>query len=238
VKARLFSPRSTLWPMLWKEFVQMRRDRLTLAMMLGLPAIQLLLFGYAIQTEVRHLPLLVLDESRSSESRALVSVLENTGNFRVVGHVADREGIRRAVERGSARAALVIPPTYAADIARHRPATAQVIVDAADPMASAAAMSGAAMAGPGLRAGLTALRPEAGRRPNLYAGFAWALLAVAVVGVIAVRAGLVSLFWLELAAALLFILFWLAQTFAELSPRDEGSDAGTAADTAGAPSPR
>jgi len=98
--------------------------------------------------------------------------------------------------------------------------------------------SGAAMAGPGLRAGLTALRPEAGRRPNLYAGFAWALLAVAVVGVIAVRAGLVSLFWLELAAALLFILFWLAQTFAELSPRDEGSDAGTAADTAGAPSPR
>jgi ABC-2 type transport system permease protein len=133
--------------MLWKEFVQMRRDRLTLAMMLGLPAIQLLLFGYAIQTEVRHLPLLVLDESRSSESRALVSVLENTGNFRVVGRVADREGIRRAVERGSARAALVIPPTYAADIARHRPATAQVIVDAADPMASAAAMSGAAMAG-------------------------------------------------------------------------------------------
>lgn len=142
----LFHRRSTLWPMLWKEFVQMRRDRFTLGMMLGLPAIQLLLFGFAIQTEVRHLPTLVLDESRSSESRALIAVLENTGNFRMTGRAASRDEIRRAIERGSARAALVIPPAYAADIARGRPATAQVIVDAADPMASAAAMSGAALA--------------------------------------------------------------------------------------------
>ena len=142
----LFHRRSTLWPMLWKEFVQMRRDRFTLGMMLGLPAIQLLLFGFAIQTEVRHLPTLVLDESRSSESRALIAVLENTGNFRITGHAASRDEIRRAIERGSARAALVIPPAYATDVARGRPAAAQVIVDAADPMASAAAMSGAALA--------------------------------------------------------------------------------------------
>jgi ABC-2 type transport system permease protein len=132
--------------MLWKEFVQMRRDRFTVGMMLGLPAIQLLLFGFAIQTEVRHLPALVLDESRSRESRALIAVLENTGNFRIVGQATSREQIRRAIERGTARAALVIPPTYAADIARGRAATAQVIVDAADPMASAAALSGAALA--------------------------------------------------------------------------------------------
>jgi hypothetical protein len=82
--------------------------------------------------------------------------------------------------------------------------------------------SGLAMAVPGLRAGVTALRPEPGR-PNLYAGLAWALLAVAVGGVIAVRAGLVSLFWLELVAAVLFILFWLAQTFAELPPKEEAN---------------
>ena len=86
--------------------------------------------------------------------------------------------------------------------------------------------SGLAMAGPGLRAGVTALRPQGGRGPNLYAGFAWALLVVAAVGVIAVRAGLVSLFWLELVAALLFILFWLAQTFAELPRRPQEADAG------------
>lgn len=138
----------------------MRRDRFTLGMMLGLPAIQLLLFGFAIQTEVRHLPMLVLDESRTSESRALIAVLENTGSFRITGRAANREAVRLAIQRGTARAALVIPPTYAIDIARRRPASAQVIVDAADPMASAAAMSGAALAATARSLDLTA-----GRRP-------------------------------------------------------------------------
>ena len=73
--------RSPLWAMLWKELVQLRRDRMTLGLMLGIPAIQLALFGYAIQTEVRHLPTVVLDESRSSESRRLVEVFANSGNF-------------------------------------------------------------------------------------------------------------------------------------------------------------
>ena len=72
----------------------MRRDRLTLGMMLGIPAIQLAMFGYAIQTEVRHLPTVVLDESRSSESLALVDELRNTGNFDIVGVRARPQGAR------------------------------------------------------------------------------------------------------------------------------------------------
>src|SRR3972149_564510 len=100
---------SPLWPMLWKELVQMRRDRFTLGMLIGIPAIQLLLFGFAIRMEVRHLPAVVLDESRTTESRALAKALENTGNLGIVGEVADREALRRAVERGDARAALVLP---------------------------------------------------------------------------------------------------------------------------------
>jgi ABC-2 type transport system permease protein len=134
------------WPMLWKEFIQMRRDRLTFLMMTGLPAIQLLLFGYAIQTDVRHLRTVVLDESRTAESRALVTVMANTGNFDVVGNVASREAIRIAIENGEANAALVIPPDYASDVMRGRTATAQMIVDAADPQSSAAAISGAQLA--------------------------------------------------------------------------------------------
>jgi ABC-2 type transport system permease protein len=78
--------------MLWKELVQLRRDRMTLGLMLGIPAIQLALFGYAIQTEVRHLSTVVLDESRTSESRRLVEVLRNSGNFDIVGPVDDRGG--------------------------------------------------------------------------------------------------------------------------------------------------
>ena len=67
--------RNLVWPMLRKEFIQMRRDRLTFALIFGVPVIQLLLFGYAIRMEVRHLPMVVLDRSQSSESRALVSVM-------------------------------------------------------------------------------------------------------------------------------------------------------------------
>ena len=134
------------WPMLWKEFIQMRRDRLTFAMILLLPAIQLALFGYAIQTDVRHLKTVVLDESRTAESRALVTVIANTGNFDIIAHVSNRDAIREAIESGEVTAALVIPPDYARDIAQGRTATAQMIVDAADPQSSAAAISGAQLA--------------------------------------------------------------------------------------------
>ncbi len=136
-----------LWPMLWKEFIQMRRDRLTLAMMVVIPIVQLLLFGYAIRTEVRHLPTLVLDEARSSDSRALISALEQTQNFRIIGAAASREEIAERVQRGEARAAVIIPPDYTRDVRRGRTAQAQVIVDAADPMESSAAISGASLAG-------------------------------------------------------------------------------------------
>jgi ABC-2 type transport system permease protein len=132
--------------MLWKEFVQMRRDRMTLALMLAIPAMQLVLFGFAIRTEVRDVPTVLLDQARSSESRALAAVLENTGNFRLVGSVEGRDALRAEIESGRAQAALVIPPDYTEDVKRGRTASAQVIVDAADPMSSSAALSGAALA--------------------------------------------------------------------------------------------
>ncbi len=125
----------------------MRRDRLTVAMMVGLPAVQLALFGYAIRTEVRHLPTVVMDESRSPSSRALVDALRNTGNFDIVARVMNRAEIRARIEAGDARAALVIPPDFETEIKRGRRPTAQVIVDAADPLASTAAINAAALAG-------------------------------------------------------------------------------------------
>ncbi len=137
---------SAFWPMLRKEFLQMRRDRLTLAMMVVLPAIQLMLFGYAIRTEVRHLPTVVLDESRTAESRALVETIRNTGNFDIAAEVRSRGELDDWIRRGAASAGLVIPPDYATAIKRGRTATAQLIVDAADPLASSAAMSGASLA--------------------------------------------------------------------------------------------
>ena len=137
---------SRVWPMLWKEFIQMRRDRLTLALIIGMPALQLVLFGYAVQTEVRHQPTVVLDESRTSESRALIATVANSGTFDIVGHVRSRDEVQSRIEEGAAVAALIIPPHFMADIKRGRTAEAQMIVNAADPQAASAALAGAQLA--------------------------------------------------------------------------------------------
>ena len=137
---------SAFWPMLQKEFLQMRRDRLTLAMMVVLPAVQLVLFGYAIRTEVRHLPTVVWDGSRTQESRALIDAIRNTGNFDITAMVDGRGAVEEKLQRGDAAAALIIPPDFATDIKRGRTASAQLIVDAADPLSSQAALSGASAA--------------------------------------------------------------------------------------------
>lgn len=151
-----------VWPMLWKEFIQLRRDRFTLGMVVGVPAIQITLFGFAIRTEVRHLPMVVLDESHTAQSRALVQAMANTRNFDLSRAVTSREEIRRLIERGDAQAALIIPATFATDLKRRRTAHAQIIVDAADPMASSAALSGAALAG-----SVTATAMNPGSNPAL-----------------------------------------------------------------------
>jgi len=153
--------------MLRKEFIQMRRDRLTLAMMTMIPAGQLLLFGYAIQTDVRHVPTVVLDESRSVESRRLAQSLQTTDVFRVIGEVKDRSAVTEAIESGEAAAALVIPPEFHDRLARGVPAEAQLIVDAADPQQSGAALSGAQLAA---QARGIAIRAEGVRGPAVAAG--------------------------------------------------------------------
>ncbi len=133
-----------LGPMIRKEFIQMRRDRLTFGMLIGIPIIQLLLFGYAIQTEVRHLPTVVLDESRTPASRELIAAFENTGNFRVVGDVDGRLALDASIARGRAQAGIVVPPEYPRDLVRGTTATIQVIVDASDPLTSQSALAAAA----------------------------------------------------------------------------------------------
>ena len=125
----------------------MRRDRFTLAMMIGIPMIQIALFGFAIQTEVRHLPLAVLDQSRTAQSRALVNAMVNTGNFDLAAQVTDRDMLKSMIESGKVSAGLIIPPDFAHDLKRRREASAQVIIDAADPLSSSAAISAGAQIG-------------------------------------------------------------------------------------------
>jgi ABC-2 type transport system permease protein len=133
--------------MIWKEFIQMRRDRATVAMMLGIPIIQLLVFGYAIRMDVRHLPMAVYDESRTQESRDLIQKLAATDNFVVARNADSYEGAIRLIDTGTVRAAIVIPVDYARRIKRGRSSTAQLLVDASDPTTSQNAIAAAQLVG-------------------------------------------------------------------------------------------
>ena len=142
---RLFPER--LRAIFWKEFIQMRRDRATLRMMLGVPVMQLILFGYGITTDVRNLPTTVFDQSRSQQSRQFVDRLAATGNFRLGPAAHSYEEAIEQVNRGKARAAIVIPPDYARSVKRGRTTQVQVLVDATDPTASQSAIGAAQLVG-------------------------------------------------------------------------------------------
>ncbi len=127
-----------------KELIQLRRDRLTLAMMAVLPVVQLLLFGYAINTDVRHTPTVVLDDDRSARSRSFVRAMEATGFYDRVGDVRDHDELARALRSGRARVGVVLPASFSADVARGRTAHVQLVVDGSDPQTVASASNTAA----------------------------------------------------------------------------------------------
>jgi ABC-2 type transport system permease protein len=133
-----------VWVIAAKELLQLRRDRLTLAMMIVLPIVQLLLFGYAINTDVRHIATVVFDQDRSAASRDLTRSLEVTGFYDMVGNVAGYDEIGRALRSNRAHVALVIPPGYASKLARGHAVQAQLVVDGSDPQTVASATNTAA----------------------------------------------------------------------------------------------
>jgi len=125
----------------WKEFRQLRRDSLTLRMIVLVPLMQTLVFGYAINYDVKHLPTVVLDESRSFDSRELVARLTASEYFEVVGHVESFDALQRALDAAEAKVALVIDRDFGRDRRRGRSAHALLIVDASDTTTSSQAMA-------------------------------------------------------------------------------------------------
>ncbi len=124
-----------------KEFLQLSRDRLTVGMIVTVPILQTLLFGYAINYDVKHLKTVVLDESRSFESRELVSKLTASEYFNVVSHVDSEADLRREIDSAHASVGLILDRDFGKDIHRGAPAQALLIVDASDTTTASQAMS-------------------------------------------------------------------------------------------------
>ncbi len=126
-----------------KEVLQLSRDRLTLGFVIGIPLIQLMLFGYAINQDVRHVATAVVDRSTTGLTRKLVGELEASQTFRVTRWIPhEREG-RRMLESGEVQVVLIIPPDFTRLYYRGRGAEISLLVDASDPVLARAVRASA-----------------------------------------------------------------------------------------------
>jgi ABC-2 type transport system permease protein len=112
-----------------KELRQIGRDRRTLLILMFVPAFFLLVYGYALNFDIRHIRLAVQDNDRSTASRELISAFVNSGYFDIVDQVLSDEEITRVIDRDQARAVLVVPARFGADAAIGRPTQVQLIVN-------------------------------------------------------------------------------------------------------------
>jgi len=119
----------------------MRRDRLTFAMMIGVPIMQLILFGFAINSDPRALPTAVLAADNSIYARTLIRAIENSGYFRVVRQVTSESEAERALTRGSVQFVVTIPENFARKLERGERPVLLVEADASDPAATSNALA-------------------------------------------------------------------------------------------------
>lgn len=127
--------------MVVKEFIQMRRDRLTFAMMVGIPLIQLTLFGFAINTDPKHLPTAVLSAEHSVLTRSLIRSLENTGYFQVVQQPATEAEAEWLLTTGVVQFVLTIPADFSRRLLRGECPALRMEADASDPAATGNALA-------------------------------------------------------------------------------------------------
>jgi len=123
--------RVRLVQLLRKELVQLLRDPRSRRMLIIAPILQLLVFGYAVNTDVRHARTFLLDADQTSESRALVAALTSSAYFDVTMRSDRPSDVTRALDAGDVLLGVHIPRGFAADVARGRPTTVQLLVDGA-----------------------------------------------------------------------------------------------------------
>lgn len=126
---------------LYKEFIVVLRDPATLFFMFFPPLIQMIAFGFALDTDVRNLRMVVLDEDRTVESRQIVERFVNTQTFKFIGEVGSTEELSELMRKGKASAGLQIPPGFTRDLHAGRAARVQMIIDGSNSTTASAALN-------------------------------------------------------------------------------------------------
>ncbi len=147
---------------LFKEFIIVWRDPMTLFFMFFPPLVEMVAFGYALDTDVKHMSMVILNEDRTVESRQFIDRFVNTETFRVIGEVGSIDELASQIRRGRAYVGLQIPPTFTRDVRAGNPAQVQLLVDGSNSTTALQALNTALAVG--LTQSTEVLLRETGRR--------------------------------------------------------------------------
>lgn len=120
-----------IWAITQKELIQVLRDRATLMLLLVMPIMQLALFATAIHTDIKHIPMVVADQSVSTASRSYLNALVQSDYFDIVATTSGSTGITNAIDQGQASLGILIPPDFAAQV-KQRQAQVLMLIDGSD----------------------------------------------------------------------------------------------------------
>ena len=147
---------------LYKEFIVVLRDPMTLFFMLFPPLIEMIAFGYALDNDVKHMAMVVFNEDRTVETRQLIDSFVNTQTFRVVGEARSADELAAWIRRGRAYVGLQIPPNFTRELRAGHTARVQVLIDGSNSTTALQALN--TSMGVSLRQSLALLLGETGRR--------------------------------------------------------------------------
>jgi ABC-2 type transport system permease protein len=156
------APFRGLGAILFKEFITVLRDPMTLFFMLFPPLIEMIAFGYALDNDVRHMAMAILNEDRTVESRQFLDRFVNTETFRIVGEVKNAEQLASEIRKGHAYVGLQIPPHFTRDLRAGHPAQVQMLIDGSNSTIALQALNTAL--GLALTQSMELMMRESGRR--------------------------------------------------------------------------
>jgi ABC-2 type transport system permease protein len=135
------------WAIVKKEFIQIKRDKASFGIALGMPVMMMLLFGYSVSTQLEDIKTVVLDQSNTTESRELIQSFQSTLYFKVTEQANNVDAIEQAINSGRIHAGIIIPPDYSEKLLKKERPAVQLIIDGSDPTTARTAFSSGVLAG-------------------------------------------------------------------------------------------
>jgi len=154
-------PAHGLWAVMIKEFAHIRRQPSTLFFMLVVPVMQTIIFGYAIDTQIEHIPMVVFDLDGRSAGRELIEAMQNTRRYELVDRVTNEQEFYQTMTSGRAKVGVKIPPDYSDRLVRGEQTSVQVLIDGSDSQVATTALSTAQLLGLNLSIGRARSKGEA-----------------------------------------------------------------------------